>query len=437
MKKSHTLKHRLTELQNHPPASWSETGVNTRPNLHGLLRYPAMMVPRMQGDIIDAILSTTPGKCHVLDPFVGSGTVMTEALVRNLDFTGIDINPLAALVCEAKASIDRGTDIEGAVQTLLEALRSDTDETIDVNFPGREKWFDDTSALRFSAIRRSIMAVSASAARSVLWVVFAETVRLCSNSRTSTYKLHIRPSDDHVPAEKVTETFEVNLRQTLVRVRDYRKILGDRLTSRPTVRIFCNDVRKAELDWPDSAHQVMVTSPPYGDNQTTIPYGQFSYLALRWIPEEDIPGVGSIKLMQNTNSLDFASLGGTVNGASVKEESARSRSAHFDAFLKDAKRRGKEKSIRKVSTFISDFSDALLHLHTTRASSAHWVLTTGNRTAAGMSVPFDAICRDLLVKMGGKPIASLKRHLPNKRMPSRNSQGAMITTEITTVVEFA
>ena len=105
------------------------TGVNVRPNLHGLLQYPAMMVPHMQGDIIDAVLSDKGGRCRVLDPFVGSGTVMTEALMRNLDFTGIDINPLAALVCEAKAAIDSGTDIEGAAQTLLTALRLDVRET--------------------------------------------------------------------------------------------------------------------------------------------------------------------------------------------------------------------------------------------------------------------------------------------------------------------
>jgi len=79
----------------------------------------------MQGDIIDAILKYRPGPCRVLDPFVGSGTVMTEALVRDLDFTGVDINPLAALVCEAKAAIDAGADVEGAAQTVLTALRID------------------------------------------------------------------------------------------------------------------------------------------------------------------------------------------------------------------------------------------------------------------------------------------------------------------------
>ena len=67
------LNRRLSSLETAPPKSWRETGLNARPNLHGLLRYPAMMVPCMQGDIIDAILAHRPGPCRVLDPFVGLG----------------------------------------------------------------------------------------------------------------------------------------------------------------------------------------------------------------------------------------------------------------------------------------------------------------------------------------------------------------------------
>lgn len=437
MIKSPTLRRRLLVLENAPPSAWRETGAHTRPNLHGLLRYPAMMVPRMQGDIIDVILAHRPGHCRVLDPFVGSGTVMTEALVRNLDFTGVDINPLAALVCEAKAAIDAGADVEGAAQTVLAALRRDVFETIDVEFPGRTKWFDDPSAIKFSILRRAIMQVGEIGERKVMWTVFAETVRLCSNSRTSTYKLHIRKSDDRIAAERVLETFEAHLRQALVRVREYRNLLCERSGNRPSVRIICDDARKANLDWARSEHQILVTSPPYGDNQTTIPYGQFSYLAMRWIPQSDLPSAVATELMANTNALDAVSLGGTVRGAEEKEAGVRSLSRHFDAFVREAEHADRRRAIRKVSSFIGDFAEVLIHLRSGTTGTAHWVLTTGNRTAAGLTVPFDAICKDLVTGLGGKLIASLRRELPNKRMPSRNSQGVMITTETTTVIEFS
>ncbi|KSV71962.1 hypothetical protein N182_29835 [Sinorhizobium sp. GL2] len=437
MTKLPSLKGRLLALEQSPPSAWSLTGAHSRPNLHGLLRYPAMMVPRMQGDIIDVILAHKQGACRVLDPFVGSGTVMTEALVRDLNFTGIDINPLAALVCEAKAAIDDGTDVEGAAQIVLSSLRRDVGETIDADFPGRAKWFDDESSRKFSVLRRAIMQVAEGGARKVMWTVFTETVRLCSNSRTSTYKLHIRKDGDRVAPEKVLETFELHLRLALMRVREYRDLLNARSRERPSVRIICEDARKANIDWSSSEHQLLVTSPPYGDNQTTIPYGQFSYLAMRWIPAEDLPSVAAATLMANTNTLDAVSLGGTITGAEAKQAAVRDVSPHFDAFVRNAEQAGKGKAIRKVSSFMGDFAEAVTHLRSSATTTAHWVLTTGNRTAAGLTVPFDAICKDLVVNLGGKPIASLRRQLPNKRMPSRNSQGAMITVETTTVIEFS
>jgi hypothetical protein len=361
---------------------------------------------------------------------------MTEAMLRDLSFTGVDINPLAALVCEAKVAIDSGADIEGAAQTVLSSLRGDVYDTIDVEFPGREKWFDCESAVKFSSLRRAISHVKDKGARKVMWTVFAETVRLCSNSRTSTYKLHIRAPGDRVDADRVLLTFETNLRQSLMRVKEYRELIGPQRKKRPSVRIICDDARKVSLEWCSTDHQILVTSPPYGDNQTTIPYGQFSYLAMRWIPEGDLPGTAAKQLMANTNALDAVSLGGTVRGAEDKEAAVRAVSRHFDAFVTEAERKGRKHAIRKVSSFIGDFADVLSHMRSSSPGTAHWVLTTGNRTAAGLAVPFDAICKDLVTELGGKPIASLRRQLPNKRMPSRNSQGAMITTETTTVVEF-
>ena len=437
MTKSPTLQEKLLAMQSDPPRSWSVTGSNARPHLHGLLRYPAMMVPCMQGDIIDVLLSDTNTQCHVLDPFVGSGTILTESLRRDLNFTGIDINPLAALICEAKAAIDGGADIEGPTKPLLSQNLDDADKSISVEFPGRDKWFDDNSAIFLSSLRKSIMQIDSIAARKFLWTVFAETIRQCSNSRPSTYKLHIRKPENRIHAHTIPELFKNNLRRALACVLDYRSLLAPESRRQPSAAVFCGDVRELNLSLPSTDHQILVTSPPYGDNQTTIPYGQFSYLSMQWIPNSDLPSPTASQLMANTNTLDSVSLGGSVRGAEEKEDAIRGKSSNFDQFVEKADEHGKKHKIRKVTSFLSDFSEALAHLHTTISGSAHWVFTTGNRTVAGLTVPFDAICRDLLLGLAGTPVATLHRRLPNKRMPTRNSQGAMITAETTMIFEFA
>lgn len=395
-----------------------------------------MMVPKMQGDIIDALLESTGATCRVLDPFVGSGTTLTEATIRGLDFTGIDINPLAALVCEAKAAVDGGADIQRAAAIVISYLRTDIRESIDVDFVNRSKWFSDETAVYLSRLRRAIELVPDKASRKVLWTAFAETVRKSSNSRTSTYKLHIRKESDLVDAHRVLPIFEDVLRETLQRVERYRKEHVQVRSRRPKIKIICSDIRSAKIANDLRTHEILVTSPPYGDNQTTIPYGQFSYLTLKWIPSDDLPAGTTSDYLANTHALDSASLGGSKLDALDKHSLMTLVSPSYTQFADAAMSAKKHEAWHKVATFSYDFFDALSHVRSQSHGSAHWVVTTGNRTAGGIRVPLDAISRDIIEFLGGSSVGALQRRLPSKRMPSRNSMGEMITTETTLVAEF-
>ncbi|WP_244496474.1 hypothetical protein [Methylobacterium indicum] len=431
-----SLGHRLRALEDCPPSAWGQVGAKARPNLHGLLRYPAMMVPRMQGDIIDAILDDVGGgRTRVVDPFVGSGTVMTEALLRGLDFTGVDINPLAVLACEAKAAIDAGANMERAAVTTIQGYRFDTRETADVDFPWLSKWFDEPAVICLSRLRRAIMEVSDPGARKVMWTVFAETIRVSSNSRTSTFKLHMRPPDDRVPPERIVVNFENALRQTLQRVEEYRSLIAARPEAQPDIRLLCGDVRKTEIGNPGDGHRILVTSPPYGDNHTTIPYGQFSYLAMGWIPDDELKGADALRA--NTFALDTASLGGSLRNGQANGARIAGISPTLDRLIDAAPTTGKAKGLRKVSNFMADLFDAFAQVRASTPGGAHWVITTGNRTAHGMPVALDEICREMLCYLGGKPVAGLRRPVPGKRMPTRNKISDLINTETTLVVEFA
>ncbi len=76
---------------------WSFKGRSNRQHCHALIQYPAMMVPQMQGELIDAIQSEDKNITTVFDPFVGSGTTLGESMMRGLDFVGHDINHLQYL----------------------------------------------------------------------------------------------------------------------------------------------------------------------------------------------------------------------------------------------------------------------------------------------------------------------------------------------------
>lgn len=434
MQPSISLSRRLLSMAKNQPGSWTVAGRDSRPGLHGLIRYPAMMVPSMQGDILDAIIAHSGSDCLVLDPFVGSGTTMTEALTRGLDFTGVDINPLAILVCEAKAAVDAGTDVAPYFSSLYKALTADAEQSIDVDFVGREKWFSEVAAMNLSRIRRAIQRVPEQGVRKLLWVVLADTIRLSSNSRTSTYKLHVRADGATPDPSKVIPLFIAGAKLLMERAAEYRSKLEDRRRS-PKVKLICGDIRSVRLASSRTRANIVVTSPPYGDNQTTIPYGQYSYLALNWIDPMDLSQAAVEAAVRNANSLDSSSLGGRVANAKNAEEVLEI-SSGLRGFMKTAKAAGKDREVRKVLSFMQDYLAALKKIQPSTVGGTYWIFTTGNRRAAGLLVPFDRINEDIAEHFGGRVISSIQRNLPVKRMPSKNSQGQMITTETTMIAEF-
>jgi hypothetical protein len=69
---------------------------------HNFYRYPARFSPKLVRAAIDAF--TEPGDL-VLDPFVGGGTTLVEAMVAGRHAVGADISSLAAFVTEVKTTI--------------------------------------------------------------------------------------------------------------------------------------------------------------------------------------------------------------------------------------------------------------------------------------------------------------------------------------------
>lgn len=75
---------------------------------HNHYRYPARFSPRFVRAVIE--LFTEPGDL-VLDPFMGGGTTLVEALALRRNAIGIDISSLAAFVSEVKTTLLSDRDV--------------------------------------------------------------------------------------------------------------------------------------------------------------------------------------------------------------------------------------------------------------------------------------------------------------------------------------
>lgn len=420
---------------------WSFHGRSEREFAHAYLQYPAMMVPQMQGELIDHICKAYPHTRHVWDPFVGSGTSLGECMLRGLDFTGNDINPLAVLVSKTKSGPLNIQAIREKKALVFERINSDRSEKLEVTFPGRDKWFSREVSVRLSRIRRAICAETSLWARRFFWVALAETIRLTSNSRTSTFKLHIRAEEDLAKARKdplqvFRSTVENNVEHLSAfcdRLKDAGYAKHGRYAGKTEISLLnTSDLPTKFLK--DRPADLIVTSPPYGDNQTTIPYGQYSYLPLNWIPLDDIDSTATAAFLETTCAIDSMSLGGSRRGASEKANLICQKSATFSALYQTLKDTSNEAQ-KKVASFFHDLDCCIDPLLDRLAPGGNMAWTLGNRTVANTTVPLDVILLELFATRGVRLTKQLARTIPTKRMAGRNSVSNTMTRETVFILQ--
>ena len=413
------------------PGFWDFRSNSRRRFAHGFFQYPAMMVPEMVGRVLDHVAANRGGRMHILDPFAGSGTVVTEAVARGWDVTASDVNPLAVLLCRTKA----GPFLPEAVaETVAEVLSKAAHAAISEThwFPNVRKWFEPEVIDALNRLRQAITAVHDPAVRRFLWVALAETVRLTSNSRLSTVKLHIKAAQHRHPADAMSVFARVAARNLGLLEAETETLKQAGLlhcgqpVSRVTIRLA--DAARSDLSNGGEPPNVLVTSPPYGDNQTTMAYGQHAYLPLRWIDPSDT-SITDPTMLSGPASIDTMSLGGSRRNGVARAEALTARSAAADTTLRTLANIRHDHA-NKVGAFLSDLDQAFDHALDVLAAESHIVVTVADRTVSDTRVPTARIVQDILAARGAATIAAIPRRLPAaRRMAPRNNFASRMDTE--------
>ena len=188
------------------------------------------------------------------------------------------------------------------------------------------------------------------------------------------------------------------------------------------------DTRDLATSWSGKTFDLIMTSPPYGDNMTTVTYGQHSYLPLHWIDFQDIDHAADPTTLRTTQEIDRRSLGGWVHDRSWAEEEVLDRSPSLRRCadnLPDTPPDGRSRLLR----FYSDFAASLASIAALSKPNAYMVWTVGNRNIGGQQVPTDRILRELLADQSCTVLKTLTRKIHHKRMPDRNASSATMREE--------
>lgn len=441
VKKQHDalLRQRLESLTESDKDYWSFKGNSRREYLHGLFQYPAMMVPQVVEAVLKQVCSVHPDIERVGDPFSGSGTVMTESMMRGLAFLGTDINPLAVLLCRVKSGPFFIDALREKVDELEARLDSDSRWAIEVDFPNRDKWFGRDVQIGLSKVRRVIRREDAPWARRFFWIALAETVRATSNSRTSTFKLHIRTQDD-INGRTCDPT--TAFKKVLARNLQYYQEQATRLSQSDQL-VHGHYQKDVVVSFDDARHMkgqvksdIIITSPPYGDNATTVPYGQYSYLPLQWIDLEDIGGNVDADCLASTHAIDTRSLGGSKRVKESESDHIMDRSPAFANYIKGLKDQPRDRELR-VTAFFRDLDNCLDPILKGLRAGGLMVWTLGNRKVGGKRVPLDRILAELLQAHDAKLLCKLTRRITSKRMAPKNNIAETMSTEAILVMRKA
>ena len=370
---------------------------------HGIHPYPAKMVPQVAARLI-AEYGSDGGL--LFDPYCGSGTSLLEANLAGMDAVGTDLNPLARLISRVKTTVLPLDAIDELIwdferRDWLDQERGKPPHELDVF--NLEYWFSDEAVAQLQSIHSFVSAIGNKQLRDFGRVAFSMTVRDASWTKKSEFKLVRLPREQLESVE--TDAHSLMMR-ALVRNRKAMAALvatvdesfGDtRVLSFDTVRgIPPSSVALGSAD-------LIVTSPPYGDSQTTVAYGQFSRFSNQWL------GFNGIK------SLDTQLMGGRRAGAYApfgidRIDSVLGRIGEVDG------RRAAD-----VASFFRDYSRSISNVATVLRSSGTACYVVGNRTVRGVTIPTDEITVALFELNGFEFVRSHIRNIPNKRMPYANS----------------
>ena len=406
----------VLNLKKYKDESWDFRESDTKEYTHCFHTYPAMMIPQIARKLLKEY-GTEDG--WLLDPYCGTGTSLVEASLFGMHSVGCDINPLVRLIATAKSTPVCLSVLDETLSELNEYLfeiqyrESHLPNAPIPNIPNLTYWFSDEVIRILAHLRARISHVRDKALQNFILVAFSETVREVSYTRNGEFKLYRMPTNklkDFNP--DVFGIFTKKLRRN-------RQGLASYLERRKNVKVSVSMVNTVQGELPTphppEGYDIVITSPPYGDSQTTVAYGQFSRLAAEWIG------------LPNARKVDKIAMGGirskeTLVGSPVSSTVEKIR-------LID------EKRAKEVSAFYIDLERSISSIAKACSPDATICYVVGNRRVKGVVLPTDEFVVDAFRQHGFVHKTTIVRNIPNKRMPKKNSPSNIAGETSTTMHE--
>jgi tRNA G10 N-methylase Trm11 len=372
--------------------------------------FPARMAP----PIALRSLAQLPPGAIVLDPMMGSGTVLAVARSLGLRGVGTDVDPLAVLHASVwTTTLDARETVEAGRRVLRKAIGRLALRGVDPLPEGVDEetgcfmryWFDLRARRQLIALAMELTHVTPTRTRDALWCAFSRMI-IAKDAGVSRARdlSHSRPHRAYKTAPVVPfDVFERAVFHVSANCID-----KSQRRRGPQTRTLIDDARQCRL--PSDSVDAVVTSPPY---LNAIDYMRCSKYSLVWMgyPVAQLRAIraGSVGtevgevLSEDTHTL-FQEVGVTLNSET-----------------RDA---------RIVSRYAQDMTAVLTESRRVLKKSGKAVLVVGESTLRGTFVPTAKLVGYIATRCGFEVVGRQVRALPPNRRylpPPPATSGAMST----------
>lgn len=360
-------------------------------------------------------LEFVPKNGVILDPMVGSGTVLRQASNLGLHAVGFDMDPLAVLMSRVWTTPVDDEQIQSAYNLAREMALSADPKSLDLPWIDDDKetrdfigyWFGTPQADALRCWAWAIMSLSANASPKEAAALDVIRIALSRIIVTKEQCASLARDTSHSRPHKVTESTDYCVHQGLDRsLKTVRKRLSLLPRSSTSVEVALGDARRLTIK--DRSVDAVVTSPPY---LNAIDYMRGHRLSLVWLGHT----LGDLRRIRSDS---IGAERAPDVGRAVQEE-VKKAMGNLDGLSR--------RHLAMIDRYIIDVFEMAREIRRVLKPGGSATMVVGNSCLKGIFIKNSAVVSTALEVQGLTCVDETIRELPNQSRYLPTTAGSSLT----------
>jgi DNA modification methylase len=360
---------------------------------HNYHRYPAKFIPQIVKKLIETY--TIAGDT-IADVFAGCGTTLVESKIHGRVSIGVDINPVAQLITEAKINAIKPELLEAEFEKLDLYMSQYNGHKIyyKSQHPRINYWFRRWEKNKIAYLYNRILKIENKKIRIFFLCALSNILKNCSRWLQDSTKPQIDPG------KKISNpftTFTIQVKKMLKRNKDF----FNELEKNGLLSIDCNiklaDARRTRIK--SNSISAIITSPPY---VTSYEYADIHQLTGYWF--EYISEISNFRkkfigtfYSNNESKLDVTSPTANVIVTGLEKKD--------------------KKVAREVTNYFNDMNFVAKEMKRILSPNGVACLVVGNTTLRDVKIKSAEAFAEILTSHEFHIEEVIRRSIPNKHIP--------------------